>query len=126
MLTFDDVDAHKDFIARFAEIHVETHGGYGIVGSSLHLAKIISASATSGEIFQIAKPLSRPNMTYQTELHIPTIRCENSSSAVGRNTTAAAVIAAGEGGNSSEPFYFVGSIWASVNTRMILNLYGLQ
>lgn len=106
MLTYDDPDAHKDYIARFAELRYGTHGGYGIVGPSLHLARIISASASSGEIFQIAKPLSRPNMTYQTELHIPAIKCENSSSAVARNTTAAAVIAAGEGGKSSEPFNF--------------------
>lgn len=109
MLTFEDLDENLDMrnaIQRFAEIRSGTHGEYWIVGSSLHLAKIVSASAGSGEIFRIAKPLSGPNMTYQIDLHIPVIKCESSSTAVARNTTAAAVIAAGEGGNSSVPFDF--------------------
>ncbi|MCJ1468134.1 hypothetical protein MMC07_006762 [Pseudocyphellaria aurata] len=56
------------------------------------LDRIVSASAATGDIFRIAKPFPWPNMTYQIDLHVPAIKCENSSSAVARNTTAAAVI----------------------------------
>ncbi|MCJ1464533.1 hypothetical protein MMC07_003146 [Pseudocyphellaria aurata] len=90
------------FLTRFAELDYDT----SFVGPSLLLARIASASAATGDIFRIAKPLPGPNMTYQIGLHIPAIKCENSSSAVARNTTAAAVIAAGAGGNSSVPFDF--------------------
>lgn len=106
MLSFDSPWAHQDLIERFSETRFGLHGDYWITGSSLHLAKIISEPAASSEIFRITKPLRGPNMTYQIELHIPAIKGENSSSAVARNTSAAAVIAAGEGGNSSEPFNF--------------------
>lgn len=99
-------DEQENFIELFANICDQFDGTYSIVGSSLSLAKIISASAASGEIFRIGKPLPGPNMTYQIYLHILAIY-ENSS-AVARNTTAAAVIAAGQGGNSSVPFDFRG------------------
>lgn len=95
------------YMARFAEIEHGIHDPYKILlGPSPHLARIVSATAATGDIFQIAKPLRGPNMTYKIELHIPVLKCENSSSAVARNTTAAAVIAAGEGGTSSVPFDF--------------------
>ena len=95
----------RETIERFAEIN-EFMFGFTIKGYSIRLARIISASAASGEILSMRGQFSRPNMTYRIEPHIPVIRCENSSLAVARNTTAAAVIANSEGGNNSEPFNF--------------------
>ncbi|MCJ1469699.1 hypothetical protein MMC07_008335 [Pseudocyphellaria aurata] len=80
---------HFAFLSRFVELRSDTG-----LGPSHDLARIVSASAATGNIFRIAKPLPGPNMTYQIGLHIPAIKCENSSSAIARNTTVAAVIAA--------------------------------
>ncbi|MCJ1270368.1 hypothetical protein MMC22_010264 [Lobaria immixta] len=93
----------QETIERFAEINQRTHYEFTIQGSSIRLARIISLSAASGELLSMMRQFSRPNMTYRIEPHIPVIRCENSSLAVARNTTAAAVIANNEGGN---PFNF--------------------
>ncbi|MCJ1468035.1 hypothetical protein MMC07_006661 [Pseudocyphellaria aurata] len=87
------------FLEHFAEFQYSM-----IVGPSLPLARIASASATTGDIFRIAKPLPEPNMTYQIDLYVPAIRCENSSFVVAFKTAKAAVIAARKGRNTSVPF----------------------
>ncbi|MCJ1467049.1 hypothetical protein MMC07_005671 [Pseudocyphellaria aurata] len=112
MSTLNSTTAYDEiaFLARFTEFE---NNNLRVRGPSQALARIVSASAATGDIFRIAKPLPGPNMTYETEFHIPAIKCENSSSAVTRSTTAAAAIAArsvigeiaaGEGKNRSVPF----------------------
>lgn len=103
--SFGDVE-NLENIERFAEINQLSPDAFSIKGSSMRLARIISASAASGEILSIMRPFSRPNMTYRIEPHIPVIRCENSSLAVARNTTTAAVFSFNEGEFISGPSNF--------------------
>lgn len=80
------------YVERFAQVYgMVPFGGFTLGGASSRLARIISASAASGEVFPILRPFQRANMTYQTHLYLPAIKCETSSKEVARNTTLAAI-----------------------------------
>lgn len=80
------------YVERFAQVYgLVPFGGFSLKGASSRLARVISASAASGEVFPILRPFRRANMTYQTDFFLPVIKCETSSEEVAQNTTLAAI-----------------------------------
>lgn len=80
------------YVERFAQVYgINPFGGFPLGGASSRLARVISASAASGEVFPILRPFQRANMTYQTDFFLPIIKCETSSEEVAQNTTLAAI-----------------------------------
>ena len=88
------------YLERFAQVHGTVPlGGFLLKGASGQLARVISASAASGEVFPILRPFQRANMTYQTHFFLPIIKCETSSMEVAQNTPLAAISFANVTGN---------------------------
>lgn len=88
------------YVERFAKVYGRVpFGGFSLGGASSRLARVISASAASGEVFPIIRPFQRANMTYQTDFFLPIIKCETSSEEVTQNTTLAAIGFANVTGN---------------------------
>lgn len=92
------------YVERFAKVSgTVPFGGFSLGGASSRLARVISASAASGEVFPILRPFQRANMTYQTDFFLPIIKCETSSEEVAQNTTLAAIGFANVTGNLGIP-----------------------
>ena len=88
------------YVERFAKVSATVpFGGFSLGGASSRLARVISASAASGEVFPILRPFKRANMTYQTDFFLPIIKCEASSEEVAQNITLAAIGFANVAGN---------------------------
>lgn len=91
------------FIERFSQLSSLVNNDdddFTPEGPSNYLARIISASAASGDIASIVKPFQGTNMTYQTEFFLPSIKCETSSPRMALATTMAAVNASVKAFNS--------------------------
>lgn len=92
-------DKAWQFVDRFAEVSVNgdplsDSTPYVVSGTSNRLARLVAASASSGEILPITNPLPGLNATYQIRPYLPALKCETSTEAVALNTTIAAVISA--------------------------------
>lgn len=102
-------DEAWSFVDRFAEVSVDgdplsDNTPYSVSGTSNRLARLVAATATSGEILPITNPLPGLDATYQMDLHLPSLKCETSSDAIALNTTILAVISSSQEAEISRPF----------------------